>query len=515
MTDVVEMPPIRHRLGFAAALLGMFMAILDIQIVASSLNEIQAGVSATPDEISWVQTAYLIAEVIMIPLSGMLVRVLSTRGAFVASCLGFTVASVGCALAQTLPELVVLRAVQGFIGGAMIPIAYAVSFGTFPKRVMGIVQAVMGLIATIAPSIGPTLGGYITDHAGWHWLFLINTVPGALATAGVWFFLDVDRRDFDAIRRIDWTGLASMAVFLGALEYVLEEGPRDDWFDSRLIVTMSALSVAGALAFFVRALSADHPIVDLRAFRNRNFAIGAGLGFLVGIALYGLVYLMPLYFGEVRHFNSLQIGEIMFVTGAAMFCAAPVAGRASDKVDPRILLTIGLTLVGIGSLMNSDLTAEAGFDQFFWPQVVRGAGLVLCLIPITRIALGTLPAHELGNASGLFNVLRNLGGAFGLAMMDTFGDYRFDYHWTQIIPALDTTRAVVVGQLHQIRHMVTGIAADPAAAAIEVLGHRVALQARTLAFDDTFLWLGVAYLAVVPLMLLLRKPGEGAAVAAH
>ena len=207
MTQIVDMPPLRHRLGFAAALLGMFMAILDIQIVASSLNEIQAGVSATPDEISWVQTAYLIAEVIMIPLSGMLTRVLSTRVAFVASCLGFGAASVGCALAQTLPELVALRAMQGFIGGAMIPIAYAISFGTFPKRVMGIVQAVMGLIATMAPSIGPTLGGYITDHAGWHWLFLINTVPGVLAAAGVWFCLDIDRSDFDAFRRIDWLGL--------------------------------------------------------------------------------------------------------------------------------------------------------------------------------------------------------------------------------------------------------------------------------------------------------------------
>jgi len=513
VTQIVDMPPLRHRLGFAAALVGMFMAILDIQIVASSLNEIQAGVSATPDEISWVQTAYLIAEVIMIPLSGMLTRVLSTRVAFVASCLGFTAASIGCALAQTLPELVALRAAQGFIGGAMIPIAYAISFGTFPKRVMGIVQAVMGLIATIAPSIGPTLGGYITDHAGWHWLFLINTLPGALAAAGVWFCLDIDRGDRDAFRRIDWTGLGLMAVFLGALEYVLEEGPGDDWFDSRLIVAVSAMSVAAAVGFFIRTLRAEHPIVDLRAFGNRNFAIGASLGFVVGIALYGLVYLMPLYFGEVRHFNSLQIGEVMFVTGAAMFFTAPIAGRASDKVDPRILLAVGLSLVGTGSLMNAGLTAEAGFDQFFWPQVVRGAGMVLCLIPITRIALGTLPANELGNASGLFNVLRNLGGAFGLAMMDTFGDYRFDYHWTQIIPAVDTARTVVTDQLQRIQAMVAGAVADPGAAAVHILGARVALQARTLAFDDTFLWLGVIYLSVVPLLLLLRKPDGGAAPA--
>jgi DHA2 family multidrug resistance protein len=514
MPHTDTLPPIRQRIGFIAALIGMFMAILDIQIVASSLNEIQAGVSATPDEISWIQTAYLIAEVIMIPLSGMLTRVLSTRGAFVVSCLGFTLASLGCALAHSLGALVTLRALQGFIGGAMIPIAYAVSFGIFPKRVMGVVQAVMGLTATVAPSVGPTLGGYITEHASWHWLFLVNLLPGLVAAAGVWFFLDLDQADRKAFRRIDFVGLALMGIFLGALEYVLEEGPRDDWFSSHTITLTATASALAAVLFLARTLRAKNPIVDLYAFRNRNFALGATLGMLVGVALYGLVYLMPLYFGEVRHFNSLQIGEVMFVTGAAMFLTAPVAGRASDKVDPRILLTVGLTLVGTGSLLNANLTAQSGYWQFFWPQVVRGAGLVLCMIPITRIALGTLPAHELSNASGLFNVLRNLGGAFGLAMMDTFRDVRFDYHWSQLIPSVDTTRPVVAHQLHHIQALLAGAVPDPGAAAVKVLGQRVAIQAQTLAFNDIFLWLGVAYLAAVPLMLWMRKPA-GATMTTH
>src|SRR6185295_11097569 len=403
------MPPVRQRLGFVASLLGLFMALLDIQIVASSLNEIQAGVSATPDEVSWIQSAYLIAEVIMIPLSGVLTRMLSTRGAFVLSSLGFTAASLGCALAQTLPQLVVLRALQGFIGGAMIPIAYAISFGIFPKRVMGSVQAVMGLIATLAPSIGPTLGGYITDHLNWHWLFLVNIVPGLIPAAGLWLCMDIDKPFAGVFRRIDFAGLVLMAVFLGSLEYVLEQGPREDWFESHLIFGMAVLSAFGAIGFFARALTAEHPIVDLRAFRNRNFAIGATLGFLLGVVLYGLVYLMPLYFGTVRHYNSLQIGEVMFITGIAMFCTAPMAGRASDKVDPRILLSVGLALIGIGSLMNAKLTSLSGFHEFLWPQLIRGSGFVLCILPITRLALGTLPPAELSNASGLFNVLRNLG----------------------------------------------------------------------------------------------------------
>lgn len=506
MQHVTEMPPVRMRLGFLAALLGMFMAILDIQIVASSLNEIQAGVSATPDEISWIQTAYLIAEVIMIPLSGMLTRIFSTRGAFLISSIGFTLASLGCAMAQSLEQLIILRALQGFIGGAMIPIAYTVSFGIFPKRVMGMVQAIMGLTVTIAPSIGPTLGGYVTEYASWHWLFLLNLLPGIIAAAGVWFFLDLDKPNFKLFRRFDFTALALMGLFLGCLEFVLEEGPGDDWFNSRLISFIALIALVSGALFLWRTLRSEHPIVDLLAFRNRNFALGTMLGFLLGIALYGLVYLMPIYFGMVRHFNSLQIGEIMFVTGAAMFVTAPLAGRASDLVDPRILLTIGLTLVGIGSVMNANLTSLSGFNEFFWPQVVRGAGLVLCMIPITRIALGTLPPDELSNASGLFNVLRNLGGAFGLALMDTVRDIRFDFHWNQLIPSIDTTRPEFITQFQQLQNMFMGSVADPTAAAIKQIAARVALQAQTLAFNDIFLWLGIAYLVGVPLMLFMRKP---------
>jgi MFS transporter, DHA2 family, multidrug resistance protein len=509
------MPSVRQRLGFVASLLGLFMALLDIQIVASSLNEIQAGVSATPDEISWVQSAYLIAEVIMIPLAGVLTRMLSTRGAFLLSSLGFTAASLGCALAHTLPQIVAMRALQGFLGGAMIPIAYAVSFGIFPKRVMGNVQAVMGLIATLAPSIGPTLGGYITDHLNWHWLFLVNLLPGAIAATGVWLCLDLDRPEPGAFRRIDFIGLASLAAFLGSLEYVLEQGPREDWFESGGILSMTALSVIAGCAFFARTLSVEHPIVDLRAFRNRNFAIGSTLGFLLGVVLYGMVYLMPLYFGTVRHFNSLQIGEVMFVTGAAMFFTAPVAGRASDKLDPRILLSLGLALVGIGALLNARLTSLSGFHEFLWPQIIRGIGFMLCILPITRLALGTLPPAELSNSSGLFNVLRNLGGAFGLAGIDTALDIRFDYHWTQIIPAIDGARTVVTQQLAQVQGMLVGAVENPVTASVKVIAQRVATQAQTLAFNDIFLWLGIAYVVSVPLLLFMRRPAGAGPAATH
>jgi DHA2 family multidrug resistance protein len=502
---VTEMPSMKQRIGFVAVMLGMFMAILDIQIVASSLNEIQAGVLATPDEISWVQTAYLIAEIIMIPLSGMLTRWLSTHLTFVISCLAFTVASIGCALAQTIDQLIVMRAIQGFVGGAMIPIAYALSFKLFPLRVMGAVQAVIGMIATTAPSIGPTLGGYITQHASWHWLFLMNVVPGILASAGVWFFLRIDKPDFALFKKIDFLGLLYLALFLGPLEYILEEGPGEEWFDSTLILLLSSVCVLGALGFFWRAFRVTLPIVDLKVFRDRNFALGASLGFMIGIALYGMVYLMPLFLGTVRGFNSLQIGQLMFVTGASMFCSAPIIGRLSDKIDPRYMLAVGLAMVGMGAMMNANLTDQADFQQFMWPQMLRGVGLLMCLLTASRIAMGRLPNSEISNAAGLFNVLRNLGGAVGLAFMDTIRDIRVDYHWAQLIPAIDTNRAVVIEELTKAQLSVAGVASDPATAAIKQIADRVMQQAQVLAFNDLFLWIGLIYACVLPIMFFIRK----------
>ncbi|TDX29958.1 DHA2 family multidrug resistance protein [Modicisalibacter xianhensis] len=500
-----DMPSWRQRIGFIAAVFGMFMAILDIQIVASSLNEIQAGVSASSDEISWVQTAYLIAEIVMIPLSGMLSRILSTRIAFVISSAGFTLASLGCALAGSIEQLIVLRAIQGFMGGAMIPITHAVSFSIFPRRVMGSVQAVIGMVVTMAPSIGPTIGGYITEFASWHWLFLANVIPGILVTWAAWSFLDIDKGDREAARRLDITGLALLAVFLGTLEFTLEEGPGEDWFASKLILATSLICVAAGAWFFHRTLTREHPIVGLHAFANRNFALGAGLGFVIGIALYGLVYVMPLFFGYVRGYSSLQIGEVMFVTGVAMFFSAPLVGKLTNHLDLRVLLFVGLLLVGIGTLINANLTVESGFWQFFWPQVIRGLGLIMCLIPASRIALGTLAPHEVGNASGLYNVMRNLGGALGLALLDTVRDVRVDYHWNQLIASIDTGRDVVVSELGSYQALFEGHVADPYRSGVAMLARRVTQQAEVLAFNDIFLWLGLIYLGCVPLVLFLKR----------
>ena len=322
----------RRLIAFLAMCVGMFMAFLDIQIVSASLSEIQAGLSASADEINWVQTSYLIAEVISIPLSGYLSRALGTRMMFTISAAGFTFASLMCGFTNSMNEMIFWRAIQGFIGGGMIPTVFASTYLIFPRSKMPVIIPLIGLIATLAPTIGPTIGGYLTEALSWHWLFFINIIPGIAVSLAAFALIDFDRPDYSLFDNFDWTGLITMAMFLGALEYVLEEGPRNDWFEDGTIVVFAMVSAVGAVGFFWRALTTRNPIVDLLAFANRNFALGSMFSFVLGVGLYGLTYLYPLYLARVRGYDALMIGETMFVSGAAMFLSAPL-GRPADEQD--------------------------------------------------------------------------------------------------------------------------------------------------------------------------------------
>ncbi|MFZ2019355.1 MAG: DHA2 family efflux MFS transporter permease subunit, partial [Methyloceanibacter sp.] len=293
----------RRLIAFLSMVFGMFMAILDIQIVSASLTEIQAGLAASSNEITWVQTAYLIAEVIMIPLSGFLSRALGTRILFAASAAGFAAASLMCGLSTSINQMIMWRAIQGFIGGGMIPTVFASAYIIFPRSRMGLINPLIGLIATLAPTIGPTVGGYLTDTLSWHWLFFINIVPGTAVTIAALTLIDFDKPDFKLLEQFDWWGLIFMAGFLGGIEYVLEEGPRNDWFGDDSVRLLAWVSALSAIAFFARILLARMPIVDLKAFLNRNFALGSLFSFVLGIGLYGLTYLYPLYLAEIRGYD--------------------------------------------------------------------------------------------------------------------------------------------------------------------------------------------------------------------
>lgn len=511
-----ERIPPRRILAFLAMVFGMFMAILDIQVVSASLAEIQAGLAASADEISWVQTAYLIAEVVMIPLSGFLGRVLSTRILFTASAAGFTLASFLVSTSGGITEMIVWRAVQGFVGGAMIPSVFAAAFSIFPRSKQAFVSPMIGLVATLAPTIGPTIGGYLSHALSWHWLFLINVPFGILVTIAAWFLIDFDKPDFGLIRRFDWWGLGAMAAFLGALEFVLEEGPGNDWFDDRGIVMMSLLMTAGAAAFFWRALTRAEPIVDLRAFRDVNFAFGSLFSFVLGVGLYGLTYLYPLYLARVRGQDSLMIGETMFVSGLAMFLAAPLVGALSRKLDLRLLMLAGFAGFAFSTWMLTRLTADWDFDQLLVPQVLRGVSLMFSMVPINNLALGTLPPERLKNASGLYNLMRNLGGAVGLALINTLLADRGALHYQRLAEAVTWSNPAAMAEIDAMARNLSAQGLDGRQGALTAMVGQITEAATVMSFIDVFAILAGLFIALTLFVALLKAPKpQGGPSAAH
>ncbi|MGO4525386.1 DHA2 family efflux MFS transporter permease subunit [Microvirga sp. 2MCAF35] len=496
----------RRTFAFFCMVFGMFMAILDIQIVSASLAEIQAGLSASSDEISWVQTSYLIAEVIMIPLSGTLSRVLSTRWMFVISAGGFTFMSFLCATASNIDQMIVYRALQGFIGGGMIPTVFASAFTVFPPEKRPVISPIIGLVATLAPTIGPTLGGYLTDLFSWHWLFLVNIVPGIFVTVSTYLLVDFDEPNLDLFKSFDWAGLGFMAAFLGSLEYVLEEGPNNEWFQDEVVLFLAIVGAIGAIGFFYRAFTAKQPIVDLRAFADRNFLAGSSFSFVMGIGLYGLTYLYPVYLGRVRGYSSLQIGETMFVSGATMFFMAPIAGILSRKMDPRIMMGIGFAAFAFGTWMMSGLTKDWDFWELFVPQIFRGVGLMICMVPINNIALGTLPPERIKNASGLYNLTRNLGGAVGLALINTILNNRLDLHLQRLHESVNWGRSTAVETLNSMTMKFQSFGIDAEAAAIKNLSNMVRREAMVMSFSDVFLLLTVLFLGLILALPFIKKP---------
>src|SRR5262245_51376640 len=505
----------RRLLAFLVMVFGMFMAILDIQIVSASLTEIQAGLSASANEITWVQTAYLIAEVVMIPLSGFLSRAMGTRLLFAISASGFTAASLMCGFCTDINQMIVWRAIQGFIGGGMIPTVFATAYIVFPRSKMSVVSPMIGLVATLAPTIGPTVGGYLTDALSWHWLFFINVVPGVAVTIAALVLIDFDEPDWALFRNFDWPGLLSMAGFLGGLEYVLEEGPRNDWFGDDTVLLLAWVSGLAAIAFFIRVVTARQPIVDVRAFMDRNFGVGSLFSFVLGIGLYGLTYLYPVYLGSVRGYNALMIGETMFVSGVCMFLTAPIAGRLMDKVDPRYMLIAGFLSFAAGTYWMTYLTRDWDFWELFWPQVFRGVGLMIAMIPINNIALGTLPPDRIKNASGLFNLTRNLGGAVGLAALTTILNDRTDVHLARLHERLTWAHQPAVELLDNLSQRFSSYGSGARLMALKQLNLITHRQGVVIAFADVFLLLTILFIGLAFLALLMRRPAQVPVGSAH
>jgi DHA2 family multidrug resistance protein len=433
--------------GFAAMCVGMFMAILDIQVVATSLPTIQAALSIAPERMSWIQTGYLIAEVVAIPLTGFLTRLLGMRRLFVLAITAFTLASLGCAASDSFASLVAWRVLQGFSGGTLIPAVFAAVFLMFPPTRQGLATMLAGVLAVLAPTAGPIVGGWITETYSWHWLFLINIAPGIVAALVAFLLLAKAPIRRQEARTLDVIALVLMATALAALEIALKEAPTRGW-QSGLVLGLLALSAASLAAFIRRTSRATHPLVSLRSFANRNFAIGCLLSFVLGIGLFGSVYLMPVFLAYVRHHNALEIGTTMLVTGTAQLLMAPITVALERRVGARSLTAFGFALFALGLALSAVQTPQTDFAGMFWPQTLRGLAIMFCLLPPTRLALGHLPQSAVADASGLFNLMRNLGGAIGIALIDTVVFARAPIHGEALVQRLldgDAATAAWIG----------------------------------------------------------------------
>jgi DHA2 family multidrug resistance protein len=490
-------------IGFAVMSVGMFMAILDVQVVATSLPAIQNALSIAQDQMSWIQTAYLIAEIIAIPLTGLLTRTLTMRWLFAVAVLMFTLASIGCASSGSFSSLIAWRVIQGFSGGTLIPAVFSAVFLLFPSRLHSIATTIAGVVAVFAPTAGPIVGGWITETYSWHWLFLINVVPGLVAAVVAARSLPKERPGFDQARHLDAPSLALMACALAALEIAIKEAPQRSWL-SPLVDGVLAISAIAGAAFVWRTLRASRPLVDLRLFADRKFAVGCLFSFVLGVGLFGQVYLMPTFLAYARGHNALETGEIMLVTGILQFLTAPIAAALVQRVDERLLTACGFLLFGCGLGMSSVQTAATDYHEMFWPQVVRGAAIMFCILAPTRLALEHLAKTAVPDASGLFNMARNLGGAIGIAIIDTVIYSRAPIYGQRLTDRLIAGDLDAVNTLGIPADQLGQLMFDPAAQAMAK--RLIEKQAFVEATNDAWALVAVMTVAVLAALPFARSP---------
>ncbi|ROM69648.1 EmrB/QacA family drug resistance transporter [Pseudomonas brassicacearum] len=494
--------------AFATMCVGMFIALIDIQIVSASLKDIGGGLSAGADDTAWVQTAYLIAEIIVIPMSGWLSRVMSTRWLFAASAAGFTLTSLLCALAWNIQSMIAFRALQGFLGGSMIPLVFTTAFMYFNGKQRVIAASTIGAIASMAPTLGPVVGGWITDISSWHWLFYINLVPGLFVTFAVPMLVKVDRPNPSLLKGADYVGMGLMAVFLGCLEYTLEEGPRWNWFsDSTISTTAWIAAISGGL-FIWRCLEIKEPIVDLRALGDRNFALGCLFSFITGIGIFATIYLTPLFLGRVRGYGSLDIGMAVFSTGVFQLLAIPVYAVLANRFDLRWILMFGLSLFALSMWDFSPITHDWGAKELLLPQAIRGFAQQMAVPPVVTLTLGALAPDRLKLASGLFNLMRNLGGAIGIAACATVLNDRTNLHFLRLAEHLNIQNEsmnVWLDQLSGNAQLLGQNSLDSGQFALRQLWALTWREAQTLTYADAFLIIMVCFVVAVFLVPLMRR----------
>ncbi len=504
-----ELPLAAKVFAFASMCIGFFIALLDIQIVSASLADIGGGLSAGSDEIAWVQTSYLIAEIVVIPLSGWLSRVMSTRWLFCVSAVGFTITSLLCGWAWNIESMIAFRALQGFLGGSMIPTVFTTAFIYFNNQQRVIAAATIGCISSLAPTLGPTVGGWITDNYSWHWLFFVNLIPGVFVSIVVPLLVRVDRSNLSLLRGADYLGMALLAAFLGCLEYTLEEGPRWDWLGDGTIRATAWISGISGVAFIWRSLTYSQPVVDLRALTSRNFSLGCFFSFVTGIGIFATIYLTPLFLARVRGFSALDIGEAVFTTGLFQVCAIPFYSVLARRIDLRWLMMFGLTCFAVSMWNFTPITHDWGWRELLLPQAFRGFSQQFAVAPTVTLTLGGLSPERLKLASGLFNLMRNLGGAIGIAACGTILNDRTNLHFLRLAEHLNSSNPAMLHLLQQVTTPETAARGGDGLlgheAALKVLWSLTLREAQTQSYADAFLVIALCFVGATLMVPLMRR----------
>ncbi|HEY4068891.1 MAG TPA: MDR family MFS transporter [Burkholderiaceae bacterium] len=507
-------------IAVAAGALGALMATLDISITNSALPQIQGAVGANGTEGTWISTGYLMSEIVMIPLAAWLTRVFGLRNFLVANAFLFTLFSVMCGLSTSLVVLVLARIGQGFTGGAMIPTAQTIIRTRLPRHQLPIGMTLFGLIVLLGPLLGPVAGGWLTENASWRWCFFINVPVCAALLTLLLLGLPRERTHLGDFITADWLGIAGLAMGLSTLTVVLEEGQRERWFESTMIVTLSLVSAIGMAMVAVSQRTANKPILRLSLLRNKNYASVIFIVFTVGAGLYGVAYLVPQFLSLIAGYNAAQSGAIMLLSGIPALLMMPVLPRLLGRVDFRVLVISGLLCFAGSCMLDIHLTAQSVGHDFTASQLLRGVGQMLCMFPLNQASMAAVTREESGDAAGIYNMARNLGGSVGLAVIGTFIDRRNSLHASRLGEALNANSplvqerlgASVAGHFAQV-----GDAALAQLQALKELALQIQQQAGVMTFSETFYVLGIALLVCIPLALLLKtpKPGQAPAAEAH
>jgi len=492
-----------------AAMIGSFMAILNIQITNASLLNIEGGIGTGVDNGSWISTSYLIGEIVVIPLTDYLSRVFSFRRYMLASAALFAVFSVACAFTHDLPSMIAMRGLQGFAGGVLIPMAFTLVLTKLPKPQQPIGLAAFALSVTFAPAIGPTIGGYLTENYGWQTIFFVNVLPTIVMVAALYLTLERQPMQLKLLKEGDWAGIFTMAIGLSAFQTVLEEGNKDDWFSSPFILRLALVALVSLSLFVWIELTIEKPLIRLRLLRQRNFGFGTIAVTLLGFALFGSVYILPAYLGQAQGYDAEQIGAVLAWTGLPQLILIPLVPRLMQRFDTRYIAVTGLMIFAYSCIMNTAMSPDYAGDQLWIPNIVRAIGQAMVLTPLTSVTTGETAPQDAAAASGISNMLRNLGGAIGTAVLATVITKREQFHSNIIGQSVTLGREEVRSRISQMTDffLAHGVP-DPSAArhqAIIALGNAVKRQALVMGFSDTFAVIGVVLVLAAVAVAFTRK----------